>query len=339
MTSDVLSNQHIRVEFEPARGGEVRAVRSSIEGANSLAYYDWTTPTPATATHSYGDSELDWLSGYRGGWQETIPNAGSETSVNGTRLPFHGEGSALSWTTLASSELECTLQVQLRLPLTVTRTMRLHPTRATLFVETTITNDSPIPVQFVWGHHPCFPAFDETRVEFPGDRYTLEPLEAGEIASDEGRWPYATDFDGRPVDLQRSPDDITMRCFYLHGHDEGWAVIHQPSGQPSVAISWDLEAYPAAWLWQQREDPSFPWYGRMRVVALEPQSAWPYDGLAGAIERGQAQTLAGGESRSSWFTYSLLGVPPEGSVRCVTKDGVVRLRDSTEDRPEGGSGA
>jgi galactose mutarotase-like enzyme len=320
-----LTNGTLRVGLTPERGAEIQLM-SLNDGPNALAYYDWMTPALTTPIHQYGGSELDWLSAYRGGWQETIPNAGSECTVRGVPLAFHGEASVLEWTIDEATETSCTVSVGLRLPVRVTRMMTIEPNQPTLRVETRVHNESPLPVQFVWGHHPCFPAVDGTTVEMPARSFTTEPAEAGDIATTTGTWPNALDHDGRAVDISTVPDLDTMRCFYLHDHLEGWAVVRQPGDLPSVAMSWDVDAYPATWLWQMRGEPNYPWFGRMRVVAVEPQSAWPYDGLVGAIERGQAITVAGDQTASSWLTMTVLDRAPTQPVARVNRDGSVETR-------------
>ena len=80
-----------------------------------------------------------------------------------------------------------------------------------------------------------------------------------------------------------------------------------------------------------RDEPGFPWFGRMAVMGVEPQTAWPYDGLAGAVERGQAHRLGPRESATSWLTMAVLDGPP-GEVLDVTKDGRVVERDGEDGR-------
>lgn len=324
-----LTNDHLTVDVEPRRGGEIRAVRDR-DGRNALGYYDWAAPASAGPGHTYGSSELDWLSAYRGGWQETVPNAGDESRLDGAFqgivLPFHGEASVLEWTVTEATATSCELTVALRLPLVVRRRMTLHPDRPTLLVEGTIVNESDVEVPFVWGHHPVFPIVPGTRLEAGDGDYTTEPREAGDVASARGRWPDAVDHDSAAVDLADAPTRPTMRLLYLHGHRQNWVVVRQPAGLPSVAMAWDLRAFPATWVWQMRGEQGFPWFGRMAVMGVEPQTAWPYDGLAGAVERGQAHRLGPRQSMSSWLTMTVLD-DPSGEVLDVTRDGRVVGRD------------
>lgn len=327
-----LGNDHLTVDLEPRRGAEIRAVRGR-DGANALAHYDWAAPAPPGPGHGYRDSETEWLSAYRGGWQETVPNAGDESRLDdlgdpfrGVVLPFHGEASVLEWTVVEATPTSCELTVGLRLPLVVRRTMTVHPDRPALLIEGTVTNESDLEVPLVWGHHPVFPIVPGTRLEAGAGSYATEPREAGDLASSGGRWPDAVDHSGAAVDLAAAPTLATMRLLYLNGHHQNWVVVRQPAGRPSVAMAWDLQAFPYTWVWQMRGEAGFPWYGRMAVMGVEPQTAWPYDGLAGAVERGQAHRLGPGQTMSSWLTMTVLDDSP-GDVLDVTRDGRVIGRD------------
>src|SRR5947207_2504917 len=97
-----LSSPSLTVVVDPARGAEIRRI-AGTDRHNVLAAYDWEAPVPARRSASYGSSRLDWLSGYRGGWQELFPNAGPECEVDGVPLPFHGEASASRWDVAARS--------------------------------------------------------------------------------------------------------------------------------------------------------------------------------------------------------------------------------------------
>jgi hypothetical protein len=89
-----------------------------------------------------------------------------------------------------------------------------------------------------------------------------------------------------------------------------------------IALAWDLAAFPHLWLWEQVGGRRFPFFGRARIVALEPVSAWPSDGLARALERGGARWLAAGEATEAWVTLSLFE-PTDRAVKGVSRDGRV----------------
>jgi hypothetical protein len=76
------------------------------------------------------------------------------------------------------------------------------------------------------------------------------------------------------------------------------------AGAEGVAldIAFDHTAYPHLWLWEERRGAVVaPWNGEGECLAVEPASVPSTDGLAGAIERGEATLLAPGDERSSWI--------------------------------------
>jgi hypothetical protein len=67
-------------------------------------------------------------------------------------------------------------------------------------------------------------------------------------------------------------------------------------------MTFDRAAYPHLWLWQERFGATVtPWHGNGECLAVEPSSIPSADGLAGAIERGEATHLAPGEELASWI--------------------------------------
>ena len=110
----------------------------------------------------------------------------------------------------------------------------------------------------------------------------------------------------------------------------------RPGGPPSairdsgrgVGLAWDLEAFPHLWLWEQLNGVRFPFYGRARLVGIEPVSCWPGDGLARAIERGQARTIGPHGSATGWITLSLFEATTD-AVTGVDADGRVSTTAGT----------
>ncbi len=318
----VLENGQLVVELDPAAGAQIRRI-SRPGGPNALAWYDWKSPVPADESIGYGDSELDWKSRYRGGWQELFPNAGAACVVDGVPLPFHGEVSSAPWWQRAVAPDHCELVAHARLPLTVTRRMTLAEARPVLLIEETVTNDSPLEVEFVWGHHPVFPALAGAQVDLPRCSVEAEPKAASGLSSESGRWPWLPYDDGTLCDVSRIPDMRLERLLYASDLSAGWAALRQPAPQVGVAMAWDLGAFPCVWLWLQRDMPQFPWYGRARMLGIEPHTAFPFDGLAAAREHGEAHRLGPHASRSAWLTITLLD-EGDAPVTGVERDGRVR---------------
>jgi galactose mutarotase-like enzyme len=319
-----LRSDFLSVTLDPDRGGEITSITAG-DGTNALAYYDWTPPLAADVGPSYGSSELDWLSKYQAGWQFLFPNAGAESQFDGIPVAFHGEASLAGVVVEHLDAVSCTIRTSGRLPLELRRTVRVSATAPTVSVEETVTNVGKKPYPFLWGHHPTFPAIAGARLDLPASEFSVEPSAPGDLNLDGGTWPVSMQPDGSLVDLSEIPDKQMVRLLYLHGLKAGWAALRNPdasSDAAGVAMSWDLSAYPYLWLWLQNADAGFPWFGRARMIGIEPQRAWPFDGLARAVERGQAAAVEPQQSASSWLTLTVLS---SGAARVtgVDRDGVV----------------
>lgn len=317
-----LRNAVMSVQITEDFGAQIVGVYNNA-GHNALASYDWLSPIGLRAGTSYGSDNLDWHSEYRGHWQETFPNAGVDCIIDGMPLPFHGEASTARWQVDNVTEDSCALSVGSRLPLTLRRTMTLDPSRAALRIEGLVTNVGSLPVKFVWGQHPAFPATEGARIDYPATaRIRPDSERTGGLAGEPANWPVAALLSGATEDLSIVPGDAIHRLMYVDGLEEGWAALRQPAGGVSVALAWDVAAHPFSWLWVMRDEPAFPFYGRARVVAIEAQTSWPYDGLTGAIERGMAHELQPGQSMTSWYTMVLID-EATAPVTHVNRDGDV----------------
>lgn len=320
-----LASAALEVWLDPDRGAEI--TRVSAPGGRNLLFHDPTrTPLRASRSTGYGSSADDWLSEYRGGWQELFPNAGAACEVAGVQLPFHGEASAARWEVHESSARSAVLSTPARLPLVLERRMDLDPGRPVLRITETVRNESARPVPYVWGHHAAFDAVPGARIDLPAATVEvpsdydpdLNDLRPGTTAP----WPRVPAKDGGEIDLRVVPDGPRERVAYLTGLAAGWTALRHPATGAGVALAWDVAAFPHVWCWTEIGGPDFPWYGRSRIVALEPAASWPNDGLARAIERGRARSLDGHGTTTAWLTVTLFdaderpvtGVDPDGTV-------------------------
>lgn len=319
-----LHNSELEVTLEPSYGAQIISIARPNSGSNALAHYDWATPARARDGQRYNDNTQEWLSNYRGGWQELFPNSGEASVARDTVTPFHGEVSTASWDIVENSPVSCTLQVATRLPLMLTRTMTLCPDSPCLLVEEQVDNLADFAVDCVWAHHPVFPALPGTRIDLPSCEVAVEPVDHDGLSSYGGRWPALQSHDGNDIDLSKITHGTRHRLTYHHCLPEGWAALRPPNGslQPGVALAWDLETWPYLWMWMLAGTSEFPWYGRARLVGLEPNRAWPSDGLAGAVNRNQQLTIKGGMSHHAWVTFRLL--EDTSPVWGVTQDGALR---------------
>ena len=208
--------------------------------------------------------------------------------------------------------------------------MALDAERAVLRVDGVVTNVGGVPADFVWGQHPAFPAEAGARIDFPaGARVRPDADRSAGVVDEAADWPLVPLADGGTVDLSQVPDEPVHRLAYLDGLEAGWAAVRQPGDGVSVAMAWDVAVHPYSWLWLMRDDPGFPFYGRGRMLAVECQTSWPYDGLTGALVRNMAHRLEPGQSLRSWYTMALFsdhGVAVTG----VTRDGTLSFAEEAQ---------
>ena len=80
---------------------------------------------------------------------------------------------------------------------------------------------------------------------------------------------------------------------------DGWLALTDTSARRGLAIVFDREVFPHAWLWQVYGG----WRGHHHI-ALEAWTSRPMD-LDGAIEAGRARVLAPGEVLETWVAFVL----------------------------------
>lgn len=305
----VIRSGSFVVELDDRLGGEITRMR--FDGVELLAVYDWTSPVRASQSIGYGDPKLDWLSEYRGGWQLLIPNAGAACVVDDVPLPFHGEWSRTRVTVTERATDRVVMVAGTRLPVVVEREVRVVRDPARLLVRTSVSNASDRAVRFVWGEHPAFAVDHGDVIDLPAA--AVLDVDGAPV----GDWPPVTD-GGR---LDRIDTTVpTESVYFLVGLTAGWAALRRRD--VGIALAWDVADFPAIWLWHEIASAGFPFYGRTSLVAIEPASCWPGDGLAGAVARGQALTLPPRQTRST--TVAVIPfAPSDHAVRGATVDGLL----------------
>lgn len=311
-----LSAHALVVTLDETLGGEIRQIDVGAEPL--LAHYDWAAPIGASRSRSYGDAKLDWLSEYRGGWQLLVPNAGAACVVDGVPLPFHGEWSRSRVDVVQRSPSEVTVRAGTRLPFIVQRTVVVLGDPARVRVTTVVQNTIDRSQPFLWGEHPAFLAGPGDRIDLPDGPVFERDAEHDPPSA----WP-ADPSGGSRLDEVPATRPLES-VHYLPNRPAGWAALRRP--HLGVGLAWDIADFAHLWLWRELGSTGFPFFGRTSIVAIEPASSWPGDGLAAAVDRGQALWLAGGEQRSTSMTI----VPFRPSGRAVTNvehDGTIRFED------------
>jgi galactose mutarotase-like enzyme len=246
-----------------------------------------------------------------------VPNAGAACVVDDVPLPFHGEWSRTAVEVVAHDAASVTLNAGARLPLVVHRRVAVLTEPSRVDVTTTVENLVDHALPFVWGEHPAFQAAPGDRIDLPGGNVVSADAPGTPVP-----WP---DSPATTADLDRVAEDVPLQgVHYLPERPAGWAALRRP--HVGVGLAWDVADFPHVWLWHEIGGPEFPFFGRTSLVAIEPASSWPGDGLAAAIERGQAHWLAPRSSRTT--TVTLVPFRPVGRpVTNVERGGTVTFEE------------
>jgi galactose mutarotase-like enzyme len=296
-----ISSGQLQVEVRPAKGADIASIIDRTTGVDVLARSPWGRRELATALTT-GDSQLDWLARYGGGWQQLIPNAGQERVVDGVRRGYHGEAAVVGWQVRDASDSGATLTADLiTAPLHLTRELRVDG--PTLTVTDSVANASPEPVPVMWVEHPGFgaPFIDEHCTLTTSARSILaDAVEQGNLLAADTRSAFP------PVSAVPGPGSGQSAFGCLSDFaGGGWFAIESPTAGFGIRIEWDTEVFPHAWFWQEcNASAGFPWHRRAYVIAVEPANVIPGDPSPGCPERGQAPILAGLATWTSAITLT-----------------------------------
>jgi hypothetical protein len=198
-------------------------------------------------------------------------------------------------------------------------------------IRETAESEGDEPLTVMWGHHPTFGS-DLLTGEFELDSGArlvradegydppANPLRAGAV----GRWPRIQGKDGI-IDLRRPltsvADGRLASLAYLEDFAAAWVSIRRLDDAIAVALSWDAEIFPTAWLWLEIGGTAeAPWDGCTRLIGLEPNSTPLAYGLAEAHRRGaRLLTLRRGVPVEAIIRLHVF--KPTGPVRGVAGDG------------------
>ncbi|MEU5848382.1 DUF4432 family protein [Saccharopolyspora shandongensis] len=279
MATDLeLRNDHLAVRLTPDRGADITALTDARTGAQLLYRTPWADsaqPGPWAP-----ESRQSWQALYQGGWQLVCPNAGDASNVAGGTWGFHGEACLLRWRVEESTSDSAVLSVRLsQAPLRIRR--RVELAGPVLRVADEFHNESPDPVSVTIVHHPAFGAplvTPGTRIAAGAQKLAIDPtsgMEPGATLS----WPV-------PALSTLPPGGPGQAALaYFEDFTEHWVSITSADGDLGVAMAWNGDVLPNAWLWfEGRATPGLPWYRTEYVFAAEPASTIP----AGGVEHARA---------------------------------------------------
>jgi hypothetical protein len=297
-----LTSDRLAVRVWPEKGCDIVALVDLASGIDLLWSAPWGRRDPARQAFAAGSAE-HWIQRSVGGWNLLLPHAGAPREEAGAHFGFHGEAGVVPWDVERAGSGSAVLSTWLQsAPLTIRRELSVEDD--TFTIDELVTNDSPEPARFSWGHHPTFgaPLIDaDCRLEISAHTVRAEPGAAvvglPQGGTDPGAWPL---LDG--VDLSRVPPGGEPRALlaYLGDLDDGcFRLINERLGL-GVELRWPLQLLPHVWLWQELNGSSgYPWFRRAYAMAVEPHSTVPAGGPP-ALE------LAGGASLRARVSARLL---------------------------------
>lgn len=335
-----IENELIAATILVDKGADIYELVYKPKGMDVL----WKSPSGLRPTGrgvpTAFSSEAAWLEYYAGGWQEILPNGGPACFYKGVELSFHGEASVAPWNwTVATFDEAAELRLSVRLfrsPFRIERVMRVEAGRPALILRERITNEGGEAMDYMWGHHPAYGApFLSAHCRIDIGTHTLQaddeyvgvhnPLEL------DGRyqWPMVSTTAGS-INLSQLPDEKESRAMlaYFDQFEAGWYGITNTELGFGVGLVWPKAVFPYAWFWQEfRGSPGFPWYKQAYVMAIEPFSSIPSQGLVAAMHKtGTHRTLQPGESieaelRAVFYESKagITGIAPDGTVNLKTQ--------------------
>lgn len=333
LTHLALENERLRVTVLADKGADIVEFLHKPTDTDFLWHERGGIREPGkvvpTSPGAWG-ANLDW---YEGGWHECLPGGGPAT-ILGAPQGLHGEAALLPWSWgvdedgpgRVSVTLSCRL---LRLPLTVRKRLSLCAREPVLHIEETLTNESPVSLEILWGHHPTFgaPFLDEhCRIDAPARSFRAQPgFSAPHMlvpAGSSGTWPKAKGTDGREVDLSRpAPAGSGAAGVLCLEVEEGWYALTNTRTRVGFGLRWDAALYPCLYYWHVFNGvPDYPWFNTAYVIGLEPWTSFPMNHDA-AVAAGTALKLPGGGAVSTTLTAvaydgreRVTRITPEGAV-------------------------
>ncbi|MDO8586321.1 MAG: DUF4432 family protein [Armatimonadota bacterium] len=328
-----LENHLLRVTLLPEKGSDI------VEFLYKPLQLDYLWKSPIGLVEKPAADRLphdQFMDYYEGGWQEILPSGGFANSYSGVDYGLHGELWSLPWNLhidqyspgQVSVVLDCRLTM---LPLSVQKRLTLRRNEAVLHIDETLTNESDQPVDFMWGHHPALGApflNGDCVLDAPATECEPGSVEGDPAARLQGRtrsnWPVVPDRHGNDLDLSVIPPPAagTSDEFWLTGLREGWCAVTDTKLDAGFGLAWDLNVFQTLWVWQELGGlKETPWSGNAYVMAVEPWSSYPLEGLAVAAERGTHLTLPPRGNLRTWLkAVAYVGI---GRVARINADGTV----------------
>jgi hypothetical protein len=338
-----LENGSVAATLLPEKGAEIYSLVYKPRAMDVLWKSPWgLTQRVSGLAFAGGNTEAAWMDQYGGGWQEIFPNGGDECVYKNAPLNFHGEASIQSWDYKVQSRDSSCVAVEFtvalrRSPFRIRRTVIVERNLAGIQIQESIANHSEEDLHYMWGHHPALgdPFLSGDCVlrvparTFLNHSVEISPhtrLHAGARAvAGGGRKGRPA---GRPLEGFRK---FTRSCNGIWVHlrsGRGWYGMASRQHGFGFGLAWPRDVFPYLWFWQElRGSLGYPWYGRCRVMAVEPFSSIPGSGLISAINAGTAPVLRAG-ARVQANLAAIFYEAQQGDLRSISTSAIAKFQAS-----------
>ncbi|MBQ3848753.1 MAG: DUF4432 family protein [Clostridia bacterium] len=311
-----LENNLVRIEFSTGKGADLTSFLYKPMDVDFIMHtpIDRKGVFEAVTKASSGGSFFD---GYGGGWQELFPTYGGAANYYGAEIGVHGEACIYPWETEIIEDTPEKICVVFTLflkrsPFKLTRKYTLEENSTKLVLEQTVENTGANTYEFMWGHHPAFgfPFLDESvRIKVKG---TPDALVPGNVtgssdnpfdAETKGKWPVLKDRTGSDFRLDRaySAKDRMRLDYVISNMEEGEIEVFNENLGIGFKMDYDKELFKHVWIWGLYcGGDTYPWYGRVYTLGVEPQSSFPAD-FKLAREAGEVLSLDAGKKLTTTF--------------------------------------
>jgi galactose mutarotase-like enzyme len=306
-----MENHFLRIGILADRGSDIFEFTYKPLGIDPLLRLEKGISNPNQHFSQIRNTSSQFEDYYYGGWQEILPNSPS-FNYKGAVLGQHGEVSLIPWkyAIIENNDEEIAVKLwaePLRLPLRITKKLRMNSNDPTLYIEETLENKGGTTLDIMWGHHIAFglPFLKNgAKIETNAREMQAEELMPDQRLIAPGQrfeFPRAVNKNGSKVDVSLiSPEDEEQysELIYLSDFKDVKACYSIRSLESGLrfSVEWDAEIFRSLWLWQERNGiQEFPWWGKTYSVALEPwTSPWTAEPEK-AIANGEWMKIKAGE--------------------------------------------
>jgi hypothetical protein len=311
-----LENDLLCIDVLPELGAKIYNFVHKPSGRNLL----WHNPTLPPARQPYGAAYDD---NWSGGWDELLPNDLPRPAPGGDLLPDHGEfwSQAAGWEVVTASPTRLEVRFTSYGRVLATRfekTICLEAGAPYARLNYAYHNLGRTPIDFLWNIHPALAISADTWLDVPArqgitDAWREEQFPGG----GQFHWPFASDRQGRMVDLRevKAADTGVADMHYLVDVEQGWYAATDREAGVGFALAFPMEVFPHVWLFR-----TFGGWRGLYTLILEASTGYPYD-LDVARQNGTCAHLGAGET----LTAEALAIAYAGieAVSRVEADGYV----------------